>query len=94
MWFHHVRQSPDAGGRTIAINYCKDHVSPSPLRFQLLYDLLDAKVKTRLLQLAGYDMQFDIKYAYFDFLQSVHYRSTHSPTLPETVSEDSKLEAD
>lgn len=57
MWFHHVRQSPDAGGRTIAINY-------------------------------WYDMQFDIKYAYFNFLQSVHYQSTHVPTLPETASED------
>lgn len=39
MWFHHVRQSPDRNGRTIAINY-------------------------------WYDMQFDIKYAYFNFLQS------------------------
>jgi hypothetical protein len=33
-------------------------------------------------------MQFDIKYAYFNFLQSVHYQSTHVPTLPETASED------
>lgn len=23
MWFHHVRQSPDENGRTIAVNYCK-----------------------------------------------------------------------
>jgi len=23
MWFHHVRQSPDTEGRTIAVNYCK-----------------------------------------------------------------------
>ncbi|KAK9289574.1 hypothetical protein L1049_007730 [Liquidambar formosana] len=51
MWFHHVRQSPDSQGRTIAINY-------------------------------WYDMQFDIKYAYFNFLQSIHYLSTHVPTLP------------
>eukprot|EP00268_Persea_americana_P043450 TRINITY_DN43682_c0_g1_i1.p1 TRINITY_DN43682_c0_g1~~TRINITY_DN43682_c0_g1_i1.p1 ORF type:complete len:392 (+),score=60.11 TRINITY_DN43682_c0_g1_i1:51-1226(+) len=42
MWFHHVRQSPDSRGRTIAINY-------------------------------WYDMQFDIKYAYFNFLQSIDY---------------------
>ncbi|KAJ4952436.1 hypothetical protein NE237_029268 [Protea cynaroides] len=40
MWFHHVRQSPDERGLTIAINY-------------------------------WYDMQFDIKYAYFNFLQSI-----------------------
>ncbi|XP_020595226.1 jmjC domain-containing protein 7 [Phalaenopsis equestris] len=39
MWFHHVRQTPDCNGTTIAINY-------------------------------WYDMQFDIKYAYFNFLQS------------------------
>ena len=25
---------------------------------------------------AGYDMQFDIKYAYFNFLQSIHHGST------------------
>ncbi|KAL8503638.1 hypothetical protein ACS0TY_022389 [Phlomoides rotata] len=42
MWFHHVRQSPDDTGLTIAINY-------------------------------WYDMQFDIKYAYFSFLQSIPY---------------------
>lgn len=23
MWFHHVRQTPDTEGRTIALNYCK-----------------------------------------------------------------------
>ncbi|KAB5540765.1 hypothetical protein DKX38_013739 [Salix brachista] len=45
MWFHHVRQTPDDNGCTIAINY-------------------------------WYDMQFDIKYAYFNFLQSIHYGST------------------
>ncbi|WCJ39999.1 Bifunctional peptidase and (3S)-lysyl hydroxylase JMJD7 [Euphorbia peplus] len=43
MWFHHVRQSPDEKGCTIAVNY-------------------------------WYDMQFDIKYAYFNFLQSIHYK--------------------
>ncbi|GLJ12483.1 hypothetical protein SUGI_0191910 [Cryptomeria japonica] len=44
LWFHHVRQTPDAEGRTIAINY-------------------------------WYDMQFDIKYAYFNFLQSLSFPS-------------------
>ncbi|KAG6409607.1 hypothetical protein SASPL_127647 [Salvia splendens] len=47
MWFHHVRQSLDDTGITIAINY-------------------------------WYDMQFDIKYAYFNFLQSI----------PSTLFED------
>lgn len=42
MWFHHVRQSSDERGLTIAINY-------------------------------WYDMGFDIKYAYFNFLQSIPY---------------------
>ncbi|GAV68488.1 Cupin_8 domain-containing protein, partial [Cephalotus follicularis] len=45
MWFHHVRQSPNDKGLTVAINY-------------------------------WYDMQFDVKYAYFNFLQSIHYQST------------------
>ncbi|KAI3945156.1 hypothetical protein MKW92_014750 [Papaver armeniacum] len=40
MWFHHVKQSPDNRGRTIAINY-------------------------------WYDMQFDIKYAYFNMWQTI-----------------------
>ncbi|KAL3679206.1 hypothetical protein R1sor_022162 [Riccia sorocarpa] len=40
MWFHHVRQSPDREGRTIAVNF-------------------------------WYDMQFDIRYAYFSMLQSL-----------------------
>ncbi|KAL6578654.1 Lysine-specific demethylase jmj32 [Orobanche minor] len=44
MWFHHVSQSPDDTGLTIAINY-------------------------------WYDMQFDVRYAYFNFLQSVIPRS-------------------
>ncbi|XP_024525057.1 jmjC domain-containing protein 7 isoform X2 [Selaginella moellendorffii] len=39
MWFHHVTQRPDSGGRTIAINF-------------------------------WYDMAFDIRYAYFNFLES------------------------
>ncbi|KAH7430237.1 hypothetical protein KP509_09G089500 [Ceratopteris richardii] len=40
LWFHHVRQSPDLEGRTIALNF-------------------------------WYDMQFDIKYAYHNFLESL-----------------------
>lgn len=58
MWFHHVRQSPNDNGYTIAINY-------------------------------WYDMQFDIKYAYFNFLQSLHFKSPCDPTLLEIESEDS-----
>ncbi|KAM5586568.1 bifunctional peptidase and (3S)-lysyl hydroxylase JMJD7 [Rosa sericea] len=57
MWFHHVRQSPDSRGRTIAVNY-------------------------------WYDMQFDIKYAYFNFLQSIQCPPIESQTLAETVQED------
>ncbi|KAH7687073.1 jumonji domain-containing protein 7 [Dioscorea alata] len=45
MWFHHVSQTPDHNGRTIAVNY-------------------------------WYDMQFDIKYAYFNFLCSIEYPLT------------------
>ncbi|KAG8612169.1 bifunctional peptidase and (3S)-lysyl hydroxylase JMJD7 isoform X3 [Manihot esculenta] len=55
MWFHHVRQSSDDEGCTIAINY-------------------------------WYDMQFDIKYAYFNFLQSIHYRSTLTQPKREKYS--------
>ncbi|CAM6104458.1 unnamed protein product [Calypogeia fissa] len=40
MWFHHVRQSPDSEGRTIALNF-------------------------------WYDMQFDVKYAYFNMMQNL-----------------------
>lgn len=43
---------------------------------------------------AGYDMQFDIKYAYFNFLKSIQYRSIHDPTLPETASKDTDTESD
>lgn len=57
MWFHHVSQSADDGGLTIAVNY-------------------------------WYDMQFDIKYAYFNFLQSIQYRSTPSPMLHDKLSEE------
>uniref|UniRef100_A0A1D1Z657 JmjC domain-containing protein 7 n=1 Tax=Anthurium amnicola TaxID=1678845 RepID=A0A1D1Z657_9ARAE len=46
MWFHHVRQTPDSSGRTIALNF-------------------------------WYDMRFDIKYAYFNLLQSLDYPSGH-----------------
>ncbi|TQE13658.1 hypothetical protein C1H46_000665 [Malus baccata] len=62
MWFHHVRQTPDSRGRTIAVNY-------------------------------WYDMQYDIKYAYFNFLQSIHCLSVKTPTLVETVHEDSGSDA-
>lgn len=58
MWFHHVRQSPDDNGYTIALNY-------------------------------WYDMQFDIKYAYFNFLQSLHFKSPCDPTMLEIEYEDS-----
>lgn len=54
MWFHHVRQSPDSRGRTIAVNY-------------------------------WYDMQFDIKYAYFNFLQSIPYSSSHNQTKQKMI---------
>jgi len=37
---------------------------------------------------AGYDMQFDIKYAYFNFLQSIQYRSTPSPVLKDKLAEE------
>ncbi|KAI7991968.1 Protein argonaute 4A [Camellia lanceoleosa] len=52
MWFHHVRQSTDSRGRTIAVNY-------------------------------WYDMQFDVKYAYFNFLQSIPHPSSHGLTPHE-----------
>ncbi|XP_021893560.1 jmjC domain-containing protein 7 isoform X2 [Carica papaya] len=35
-----------------------------------------------------YDMQFDIKYAYFNFLQSLPYQSSYNPTLMESESKD------
>ncbi|CAN0880827.1 Lysine-specific demethylase JMJ32 [Linum grandiflorum] len=60
MWFHHVRQSPDERGCTIAVNY-------------------------------WYDMQFDIKYAYFNFLQSIHHGSVY--TLRDSDPPESDLEA-
>ncbi|XP_026395049.1 jmjC domain-containing protein 7 [Papaver somniferum] len=50
MWFHHVKQSPDSRGRTIAINY-------------------------------WYDMQFDIKYAYFNMWQTIR-----SPLFSNTLA--------
>ncbi|KAK6934075.1 Cupin-like domain 8 [Dillenia turbinata] len=56
MWFHHVSQSPDGRGRTIAVNY-------------------------------WYDMQFDIKYAYFKFLQSIHH-PLYGPTLSQSEDKD------
>ncbi|KAG1362831.1 hypothetical protein COCNU_10G010500 [Cocos nucifera] len=55
MWFHHVRQTPDCNGRTIAVNY-------------------------------WYDMQFDIKYAYFNFLQSIDYTPPGKPSAKENCN--------
>ncbi|KAL1315915.1 lysine-specific demethylase JMJ32-like [Arachis hypogaea] len=40
-----------------------------------------------------YDMQFDIKYAYFNFLKSIHYRSP-SLLLPEKFSEETDSDPD
>jgi len=69
MWFHYVKQSP----RTIAVNYCKKAFSTQDLlhvkRFK--YQPIIALYFEILHVLAGYDMQFDIKYAYFNFLQSI-----------------------
>ncbi|CAL1373862.1 unnamed protein product [Linum trigynum] len=63
MWFHHVRQSPDERGCTIAVNY-------------------------------WYDMQFDIKYAYFNFLQSIHHRPRSSRSRLEDLDEDADEDED
>ena len=41
---------------------------------------------------AGYDMQFDIKYAYFNFLQSIHYQSAPHPMVQEKSCEDTDCE--
>lgn len=51
MWFHHVRQSPDSEGRTIAVNF-------------------------------WYDMQFDMKYAYFNLVESLTSNSLESEKFP------------
>ncbi|KAJ0970975.1 hypothetical protein J5N97_018934 [Dioscorea zingiberensis] len=59
MWFHHVRQTPDDNGRTIAVNY-------------------------------WYDMQFDIKYAYFNLLSSIEF----PPTSVTEPSEEKKNQED
>ncbi|KAL8503635.1 hypothetical protein ACS0TY_022387 [Phlomoides rotata] len=61
MWFHHVRQSPDDTGLTIAINY-------------------------------WYDMQFDIKYAYFSFLQSIPCALSGDPALCEIRNVEQSLD--
>lgn len=34
MWFHHVRQSPDSEGRTVAVNYC---MFAEPLSTMVVY---------------------------------------------------------
>ncbi|KAL0371976.1 UNVERIFIED_CONTAM: Bifunctional peptidase and (3S)-lysyl hydroxylase JMJD7 [Sesamum calycinum] len=61
MWFHHVRQSPDETGLTIAINY-------------------------------WYDMQFDIKYAYFKFLQSISHSLSNDLEWCETRNVESSFD--
>ncbi|THF95814.1 hypothetical protein TEA_018229 [Camellia sinensis var. sinensis] len=38
---------------------------------------------TKAKNLAGYDMQFDVKYTYFNFLQSIPHPSSHGLTLHE-----------
>ncbi|CAI9784678.1 unnamed protein product [Fraxinus pennsylvanica] len=60
MWFHHVRQSHDNSGLTIAINY-------------------------------WYDMRFDIKYAYFNFLQSIPYSPRKDPASCKVINVKSSL---
>lgn len=60
MWFHHVRQSPDNSGLTIAINY-------------------------------WYDMRFDIKYAYFNFLQSIPYSPRKDPASCKVINVESSF---
>ena len=75
MWFHHVRQSPDVCGRTIAVNYCKHKFSlyASWIRLFKIVDLWCASMlgrvwyavryKIRLLQLlAVTPSPFDWKY--------------------------------
>ncbi|WOK95769.1 hypothetical protein Cni_G04476 [Canna indica] len=69
MWFHHVSQTPDCNGRTIAINY-------------------------------WYDMVFDIKYAYFNFLVSISSHTSESAGMlcnssgdVSNISEDSEPES-
>jgi len=43
---------------------------------------------------AGYDMQFDIKYAYFNFLQSIRYRSAPSAMISDKLSEEIDSDSD
>nr|XP_010933250.1 bifunctional peptidase and (3S)-lysyl hydroxylase Jmjd7 isoform X1 [Elaeis guineensis] len=63
MWFHHVRQTPDRNGRTIAVNY-------------------------------WYDMQFDIKYAYFNFLQSIDCTPPAGKPSAEVCNRDASDHSD
>ncbi|KAL5546910.1 hypothetical protein UlMin_006597 [Ulmus minor] len=63
MWFHHVKQSPDDQGRTIAVNY-------------------------------WYDMQFDIRYAYFNFLQSMRHPLVDNATTSKMEPKDSESDAE
>ncbi|KAG5145152.1 hypothetical protein AAZX31_11G087800 [Glycine max] len=41
-----------------------------------------------------YDMQFDIKYAYFNFLQSIRYRSAPSAMISDKLSEEIDSDSD
>lgn len=45
-----------------------------------------------VVDLAGYDMQFDIKYAYFSFLQSIPYTLSVDPSLCELRNVERSLE--
>eukprot|EP00897_Mesotaenium_endlicherianum_P007627 jgi/Mesen1/6893/ME000353S05919 len=51
MWHHHVMQTPDSAGRTIAVNF-------------------------------WYDMQYDVKYAYFCALASLAPPPPHEEEAP------------
>jgi len=39
-------------------------------------------------------MQFNIKYAYFNFLQSIDYQSPMSPMMPEKLCEEIDFDPD
>ncbi|EXC30775.1 hypothetical protein L484_027951 [Morus notabilis] len=41
-----------------------------------------------------YDMQFDIKYAYFNFLQSIHHPAIKNAKLPKIECKESESDAE
>ena len=98
MWFHHVSQTPGEGGYTIAVNYCKSicilllsSVSLQLVNYFFFLLALLLLICYLCIYFVGYDMQFDIKYAYFNFLQSVSYESSSlSPILSWREDEDSE----